>query len=133
MAARIGKAWFVVASIGLLVSAAFPTDLPGTPETRSGDLHELSFQINVASIIGGVILLTFAVTRDPSWRNFRAIALTFASLVLTGCFVQFATLQKGMPYGWANRFFVLTMMMWVGGFALRARQPGKGPAARGLV
>ena len=48
VAARIGTLLLGVASIGLVVSAIFPTDVR-LPETVTGEIHFVSFLVNIGS------------------------------------------------------------------------------------
>ena len=49
--ARAGTALLMVAGVGLVVTAIFPTDLETAPTTPTGDIHTLSFRVNVASVM----------------------------------------------------------------------------------
>jgi len=40
-----------ILSIGPLITAIFPPDRMGTPSTRSGDIHDIRFLVNVVSIL----------------------------------------------------------------------------------
>src|ERR1700704_4618805 len=61
--ARLGLLLLVVASIGLVVSAIYPTDVPGAPSTRSGDIHDMSFLVNVGSMVLATVLLSASFAR----------------------------------------------------------------------
>lgn len=119
--ARIGMAFLVVATIGLLVSAAFPTDLEAAPTTHTGDIHTLSFQVNIVSIILAAGLLSASFGRDPDWRPFRPYALGVAGLMVVAFVAQILTLHRGAPYGIANRVFVVVIVAWMLGTANRLR------------
>jgi hypothetical protein len=45
--ARLPALLLEIASIGLFISASFPTDVEGAHTTRTGDIHTLSFMVNV--------------------------------------------------------------------------------------
>jgi uncharacterized membrane protein YwaF len=111
--ARLGIVLLAVASIGCIVSAIFPTDLPGAPPTRSGYLHTLSFFVNVASIILAIILLTVSFGSDPRWRSYRRTSVVLLALIALAFIIQFLTLRKGAPYGLANRLFFSVLLVWV--------------------
>ena len=121
IAARLGLLLFVVASIGLVVSAIYPTDAPGSPSTRSGHIHDMSFLVNVGSIFIATILLSASFGNHLAWRSYRRTAWTLTALILLGFAVQFLTLHKGMPYGLANRFFVLVLFAWLFAVSFRLR------------
>lgn len=125
IAARLGLFLLAIASIGLVVSAIFPTDVPGAPSTRSGDIHDMSFLVNVGSIFIATVLLSVGFADHPAWRSYRRTAWMLTALILVGFAVQFLTLHKGMPYGLANRFFVVVLFAWLfaASFRLRASSP----------
>jgi hypothetical protein len=119
--ARLGVVLLAVASIGLIVSAIYPMDLPGTPSTRSGELHDLSFIVNVASIALAIVLLTASFGSDFRWRSYRRTSGVLLSLIALGFALQFLTLRKGAPYGLANRFFVSVVLAWLIATSIRLR------------
>jgi hypothetical protein len=113
IAARLGIVLLAVASIGLIVSAIFPTDLQGAPPTRSGHIHTLSFFVNIASIILAIVLLTASFGGDPRWCSYRRTSVILLSVIALALVLQFLTLRKGAPYGLANRFFFSVLLAWV--------------------
>ena len=126
IAARLGMLLLIVASIGLVVSAIFPTDI-AAPSTRTGEIHDMSFLVNVSCIILGTLMLSISFGSHPRWRSYRRTALLLAGLIVIAFVVQFLTLHKGMPYGLANRFFVVVTLAWLLATAMRLR--GVVPAA----
>jgi hypothetical protein len=124
--ARIAQFLMVVVSIGLVVSAIFPTDVPGAPLTRHGDIHEMSFLVNVSGIILSAILLSVSFGSHPRWRPFRPLSWCLTGLILLAFVIQFLTLHKGMPYGLVNRFFVLVAFAFGLAIALRTRAISRG-------
>jgi hypothetical membrane protein len=119
--ARIGTLLLGIAAVGLVISAIFPTDLPGMPSTRSGEIHDISFFANVGSIILATLLLSFSFGSDSRWRAYRPTALSLVSLILIAVVLQFLTLHRGMPYGYTNRLFVVVLFGWLLGTAIRLR------------
>jgi hypothetical protein len=119
--ARIAMFLMVIEALGLLVSAAFPVDAPGAPSTRTGDIHDYSFLVNVISFVLIPVLLAFSFGSHPGWRSFRPMAWVLAALIAVAFVIQFATLHKGMPYGIANRFFVAVLFVWNLATATRLR------------
>lgn len=119
---RIGAGLLVVASIGLIVTALFPTDLETAPSTRSGDIHAISFLVNIFSILLSTICLGLSYRGSPLWRPHRTAALVFAGLMLAAFVAQALTLHRGAPYGITNRLFVVVLMAWLisNSFWLRA-------------
>lgn len=119
--ARLGMVLLVVASVGLVVSAIFPTDV-AAPSTRSGEIHDMSFLVNVVSMVLAMGLLSVSFASHPAWSSYRSITWSLVALILVAFVVQFMTLHKGMPYGLANRFFVAVLVTWMLATALRTRQ-----------
>lgn len=110
---RIGAALLVVASAGLVVTALFPTDLETAPSTWTGDIHTLSFRVNVVSVLLSTICLGLSYAGSPLWRRRRTPALAFAGLLVVAFVAQFLTLHRGAPYGITNRLFVAVLMAWL--------------------
>jgi hypothetical membrane protein len=127
--ARLGSVLLGIVSVGLVVSALFPTDLPGAKLTRTGGLHEISFLVNVGSSVVAVLLLGASFGRDLKWRSFRAPALALAGVILLALVIQFRTLHRGAPYGYANRFFVVALLAWLVSASTWLRAVGTGAQA----
>jgi hypothetical protein len=121
----------LVTAAGLIVTAIHPTDLPGSPQTRSGDIHELSFRVNVLGILLGVLALSAVLGARDAWRRDRRALRWLAALVVIALVLQFATLRKGLPYGLANRFFVMVVFAWMLFVAQRLRGIAAQPTSAG--
>lgn len=119
--ATLGSILLGVASVGLLVSATFPTDLDGAPTTQTGNIHTISFLINVASILIATVLTSLSFGSHLRWRSYRATALALAALILVAFVIQFLTLHRGAPYGLANRLFVALLFLWLFATSIRLR------------
>lgn len=112
--ARLAISLLVVASIGLIISAIFPTDLEeSTVSTRAGDIHAISFFINVGCSILVALILPVAYGKHPAWRSFRVESTLLAALILIAFVIQFRTLHRGAPYGITNRAFVVVLFLWI--------------------
>lgn len=110
---RIGAALLVVVFAGLIVTALFPTDLETAPSTRTGDIHTISFLVNIVSILLSAICLALSYAAEPNWRPHRAAALVFAGLLIAAFVGQYLTLHRGAPYGITNRLFVAILIAWL--------------------
>ena len=119
--ARLGTFLLGVASIGLVVSAIYTTDLDDAPSTRAGDIHLVSFLVNVGSIILASVLLSISFGSHPRWRAYQRTAVTLAALVVLAFALQFLTLHRGMPYGLTNRLFVAVVLAWLLSTSIRLR------------
>jgi len=122
IAARLGTLLLGIASVGLVISAVFPTDLEGAPSTRTGDIHDMSFLVNVGSILLAIVLLSVSFGSQPRWRPYRRTAMALASLVVLAAVLQLLTLRKGAPYGLTNRLFVTVLLAWLFATSIRLRK-----------
>ncbi len=122
-AARFGTLLLGIASIGLVVSAIFPTDLEeATSRTQTGNIHDISFLVNVGSLLLATTVLSASFGRHPRWRPYRRTSITLTSLVVVAFVLQFITLHRGAPYGLTNRFFVAVLFAWFLATAIRLRK-----------
>jgi hypothetical membrane protein len=119
--ARFGMILLGIASIGLLISGIFPTDIVGGPRTRAGDIHTISFLVNVGSIIFATVLLSVSFGSSPRWRTYRITSMVLTLLIVVAFVIQFRTLHRGMPYGLANRLFVTVLFAWLLATSFRLR------------
>jgi hypothetical protein len=122
VAARLGTLLLGIASVGLVISAIFPTDLEGAPSTRTGDIHDMSFLVNMGSILLAIVLLSVSFGSQPRWRPYRRTAITLALLVVLASVVLFLTLHRGAPYGLANRLSVTVLFAWLLATSIRLRK-----------
>jgi hypothetical protein len=120
-AARLGMFLLGMLSIGLLTAAIFPPDVPGTPPTRSGEIHSIGFLVNVGSLLLASVLLSVGFGSDPRWRAFQRTAVLLASLLVIAFLLQFLTIYEGALVGLANRFFVTMMVVWLLAISIRLR------------
>lgn len=112
-ARKLGAVLLGVTSVGLIVSAAYQTDLPGLADTFEGNVHGLSFLVNVLCMLVAIPLLSIGFGKEPDLRSYRPLALSLALLVVLSFVLQFFTLRKGMPYGLTNRLFVFMLLAWL--------------------
>lgn len=109
---RVGIALMGIASIGLLISAIYSMDGPGVPPTRSGEIHDISFLVNVVSAAVASILLSVGFGSDTRWRTIQRTSIVLTAMLLLAFVLQFLTFHKGMPFGLANRFFIVVALSW---------------------
>ncbi len=126
---RIGCGLLIVTGVGLLVTATFPTDIEGAPDTQHGMIHTLSFQVNIISIMLSAIFTSLGFDKAPEWRSLRPAAMILAALLLAAFVIQILTLHRGAPYGIANRVFVAVILIWLLTLTFRLRAVTSQPAA----
>jgi hypothetical protein len=101
-----------VATVGLLTTAIFPTDLETAATTTTGNIHTASFLVNVISMILCSLLFAVSFRQSDDWRSYRWAGLALAIALLAAFIAQFLTLHRGAPYGLTNRLFVAVLMVW---------------------
>ncbi len=101
-----------VATLGLLATATFPTDLETAATTTTGNIHTASFLVNVVSLILCALLFAVSFHQSEDWRGYRWIGSGLAIALLAAFIAQFLTLHRGAPYGLTNRLFVAVLMVW---------------------
>jgi hypothetical membrane protein len=123
---RAGAGLLIICALGLAVTAIFPTDLETAPSTRTGDIHAISFLVNIFAVLFAAIALALSYRRSEHWRRRRAAGAGFAALLLIAFLAQFFTLHKGAPYGLTNRAFVAILMAWLISTSLWLRAASRG-------
>jgi Protein of unknown function (DUF998) len=122
IAGRVGTFLLGFPCIGLVVTAIFPTDLEeATTVTRSGNIHNISFLVNVVGILFAVVLLSVSFGSHPRWQSYRRTSFVLASLIVIAFVAQFLTMRRGAPYGVVNRVFVAVLLAWLLATAIRMR------------
>jgi uncharacterized protein DUF998 len=115
-AARLGTLLLAVLSIGLLITAIFP---PGP--NRSGEIHSMTFFVNVFCILLASVLLSVGFGSDVRWRAFRLSAAMLASLLVFAFALQFLTAYIEVLPGLANRFFATVFVAWLLAISIKLR------------
>ncbi len=119
---RLGAVLLLVVFAGLVVTAIFPTDLETAPSTRMGDIHALSFFVNIVAILLSAVSFGLSFGSDEYWRRRRGFALGFSALLIVAFLAQFFSLHRGAPYGLTNRAFVAILLFWLISTSLWLRQ-----------
>jgi hypothetical protein len=124
-AAKLGSLLLGILALGMLVTAIFPPDEKGKP-SLSGEIHSISFLVNVTSILLSSVLLSVGFGSDPRWRTFQRTAAILASLIVAAFAVQFLTAYFEVLYGLANRFFAMVLIVWLLATSIRLRAVERG-------
>ncbi len=126
ISATAGRLLLIVAFLGLMVTAAFPTDLETAKDTLHGTIHTVSFLVNIVSISVAALTLSLSFGADPRWKGARLPSLLIVLALLVAFGVQYMTLHRGAPYGYTNRAFVLVVMTWLFFVAFSLRHVAQG-------
>lgn len=121
---RKGAYAFAVWSVGALLLAAFPTDVPATPVSWHGAIHLL---VAIAAFLGGAfgaVYISLGMTRSGSVSRARGVALPLAALSAILCVVEL--LGAGVAPGFysnygglVERLFLGSVLLWVGAVSAR--------------
>jgi hypothetical protein len=75
-------------------------------------------------MITATVLISASLGGMPRMRDFRQTTWMLTGLILVAFVVQILTFHKGMPYGLANRFFVVALLIWLVAISMRLRRIG---------
>ena len=116
---RRGAYAFAVWSVGALLLAAFPTDVPPTPVSWHGAIHLL---VAVVAFLGGALgalYLSLGMPRSGSLAKTRGVALPLAALSAVLCVAELlgagaATAFYSSYGGLVERLFLGLVILWEG-------------------
>lgn len=112
---RTACAFLLLASVGGFLSAIFPIDADGTPDTIIGAIHQTAGLTTFISLLIAALLLTRAFGKHSDWRSFQpfSAALTVA-MVCSFVFVFAANAVDDLDgtFGLAQRLFVASAIVW---------------------
>jgi Protein of unknown function (DUF998) len=131
---RVGLVLLVVAAVGVLVAAVFPTDpitAPVEAQTTAGRLHNLGASLDWSPV--GMLLLAWSLGRTTTWRPWRTRLLVAAAVpaVLTLVFTGAAAAAGGHfgPGTYAGLVGRLMLASYLGWFVTVAVALHRAPVA----
>jgi Protein of unknown function (DUF998) len=116
--ARLGTLFVGILSLGALITAIFP---PTPGPSLSGEIHGMTFFVNMACILLASVLLSVGFGSDSHWRAFQRTAATLASLLVFALVLQFLAAYFEVLPGLANRFFAAVLIAWLLAISIRVR------------
>ena len=116
---RRGGYLFAVWSVGALVLAAFPTDVPAAPMSWHGAVH---LAVAIAAFLGGsfgALYLSLGMAGNRALEKAMWLAVPLAGLTVVLCLVEIAVapLLPGFSAhygGVTERAFLGSVLLWVG-------------------
>ena len=117
-AGRFGTFLFGILTLSVLLTAIFP---PSRQPSISGEIHTITFFVNMTCILLASVLLAVGFGSDPRWRAFRRTAATLASLLVFALVLQFLMAYFEVLPGLANRFFATVLIVWLLAISIRLR------------
>ena len=132
---RRGAYAFAVWSVGALLLAAFPTDVPPTPVSWHGAIHLL---VAVAAFLGGAFgafYISLGMVRSSPIARAKGIALPLAALSIILCVLELLGPAAAPGFvsnygGLVERTFLGSVLLWVGMVAAKLLMsvPPPGPS-----
>jgi hypothetical protein len=121
--AVIVRVLLALGGVGLVLAGVFEVERPGIPDTIEEVIHSDATLTGFTLIITAMLLFAVTCRRDPSWRDFRGIALGLAVVAaLGGAFSPFA--GQTPVNGIAQRVLGLAVVSWLTLTALHIRLGG---------
>ena len=96
----------------LLVAAAFPIDLEGTPETLAGRIHSINGPIAFLSLTAATNLLSRRFKLDAKWRPLYRTASVLALIMIPAFISGAVTAAREIGMGIAQRILLVTFAAW---------------------
>lgn len=123
---RVGLALLVIAAVGLILAAVFPTDpitVSAEAQTAAGRLHNLGASLDWSPV--GMLLLAWSLGRTTNQHGWRPRLLVAAAIpcVLTVAFTVVAAATGGAfgPGTYAGLVGRLMLLSYLGWFIIVAR------------
>lgn len=116
---RWGAFAFAIWSVGALLLAAFPTDVPPTPVSWHGAVHLL---VAIVAFIGGALgalYISLGMARSGPMARARGVAVPLAALSIVLCVVELLGPGVAPRFfssygGLVERLFLGSVLLWVG-------------------
>ena len=125
----LGLALLGVFGIGLLVAAAFPTDLEGAPQTVVGTVHTINGALTFLSVVIGANFVSRTLKHDESWRQTHGVAWVLALIMIPVFLAGGAAAARAAGGGIAQRILLVTICTWFFLMATRLRSNATQAAA----
>jgi len=100
-------------SICVFIAGIFPTDLVGSAETPSGNIHDKASLIGFVSIIlASFFLLRFR--RDERWKKYYRSSLLLSVLIMVTFLAFMASIILDFTFiGLIQRLFIILVLSWL--------------------
>lgn len=113
---RTGRSWVGLVllgiwAVGIFIAGIFPTDLNGTAQTTSGNIHVMASVLAFISLVLAALLLSWRFKNDEKWSSFHHPAFLFAVLMLLALVGLFRYINTGFG-GLSQRVFIVTFLIW---------------------
>ena len=121
---RVGLLLLALYGVGQLAVAVFPIDA-GSAQTATGLVHNIAGNVSFFCFPPAAILLSVGMGKDERWRALKRPALALALIVLVEAILVVVSANVLGGFGIAQRFFLLTTVLWMLLAAIRLRYATK--------
>lgn len=114
-ASRAGRVFMAVAGVGSFLSALFPVDPDGAPDTITGSVHQIAGLGTFVSLVIAALLLSRGFGQNARWRPFQRTSIVMTVLMLCGFIFVFAANtvdDLDGTFGLAQRGFIASAIVW---------------------
>jgi hypothetical protein len=110
---RVGLVLLGIWGVAALVAMTFPIDLEGAPQTLSGTIHRINGPLGFLSLTIGIILVSWRLKHDESWRPFHRTALILSLVILTAFIAGGVSIAAESGFaGLAQRVDLAAVVTW---------------------
>lgn len=106
---------FVVAGLGLGVTAFAATNTWAHPATLHGWVHDVAAQTTFLCVTVGMLLLGWRLRLDPRWRALHGPAFGAAVVLFAAMWLQ--ALWRSLPRGLSQKLLILALLAWLAAMA----------------
>jgi hypothetical protein len=137
---RLGFYAFGVWSVGAIVLAIFPTDVPATPVSWHGAIHLVVAALAFLGGALGALSISFGMRRVKTLEGVGRLAVPISVLVVLLCLVEllapFVAHHAVARYGGLfERLFLGSVLVWVAAvsvYMIRSEHPKTPPVAQAV-
>ncbi|MGD8574038.1 MAG: DUF998 domain-containing protein [Gammaproteobacteria bacterium] len=113
---------FILGAIGVVLTATFDTDLPGTTaHSMHGVIHGISAGVAFLATLAGMALQSWRLRRADGWHGTGRLAWPLALLAIAWL-VVYVAFSRSQPHGLLQKVLIALIMLWLGGAALATRR-----------
>ena len=116
---------FIVAAVGIVVTALARTDTWAGPPTLEGFVHGNAARTAFLAITTAMLLQSWRLRHDLNWRRYFSPAFALAAICFVALWVH--TLWRGSPRGLGQKLVIVLIVAWLALAALWLKRSRRGP------
>lgn len=109
---RAGTMLFGLASLGLFISAVFPTDAPDAARTARGAIHLAAAGLSFLLELTGLVILAWHFRTRPAWQSHAGPTQAIAVIAGAALLWLAGALATGSAPGIPERIAIMTLAVW---------------------